>query len=307
MDVLQRTIISSITIVKDAILSGAWIYPIHGVVYFISHPSLYRSVQPVLTKCLLISAGITAGMFVFTYLPQVAFCAIFSGPLAFAAAGIMVLGESYALVVMVTKMFILEDAQDKIFDAVLLQQGHEALVSSARRIKSGRSGIKTIGRSVTKPLNRFTKDGLIRYLISLPLNSIPIVGTIVFLFYNGLKAGPRYHSRYFQLKGLDAQERETAVQGKKRRIYCVSCKNVCVSTMFCLPDSTYSSFGAIALALDLVPIAGLVFSFTSTIGAALWASDLEKKNRGEVSSGREADPGKLDTRSEVPVDIETMW
>ncbi|KAJ3981474.1 hypothetical protein F5890DRAFT_1417604 [Lentinula detonsa] len=286
MDVLQRTIISSITIVKDAILSGAWIYPIHGVVYFISHPSLYRSVQPVLTKCLLISAGITAGMFVFTYLPQVAFCAIFSGPLAFAAAGIMVLGESYALVVMVTKMFILEDAQDKIFDAVLLQQGHEALVSSARRIKSGRSGIKTIGRSVTKPLNRFTKDGLIRYLISLPLNSIPIVGTIVFLFYNGLKAGPRYHSRYFQLKGLDAQERETAVQGKR---------------------GAYTAFGAIALALDLVPIAGLVFSFTSTIGAALWASDLEKKNRGEVSNGPEADPGKLDTRSEVPVDIETMW
>jgi hypothetical protein len=35
-----------------------------------------------------------------------------------------------------------------------------------------------------------------------------------------------------------------------------------------------------ALALNLVPAAGLVFGFTSTVGAALWASDLEKKERG---------------------------
>ncbi len=72
-----------------------------------------------------------------------------------------------------------------IVDAVLLQQGHEALVASNRTIKSGRSGIKTIGKSLTKPLNRFSKDGLVRYIISLPLNSLPVVGTVVFLFYNG--------------------------------------------------------------------------------------------------------------------------
>ncbi|KAJ3890616.1 hypothetical protein GG344DRAFT_49110 [Lentinula edodes] len=282
MDVLQRIVVSSLTIVKDSILSGAWIYPVHGIFYFISHPSLYHSIQPVLIKCLFISGGITTGMFVFTYLPQVAFCAIFSGPFAFAAAAVMVLGESYALVMMATKMFILEDAQDKLFDAVLLQQGHEALVSSDRPVKSSRSGIKTIGKSVTKPLNRFSKDGLIRYIISLPLNSLPVVGTIVFLFYNGLKAGPRYHERYFKLKGLNVQERQTSVERMR---------------------GAYTAFGAIALALDLVPIGGLVFTFTSTIGAALWASNLEKKNRGAPGS-RDADFGRPEGSSEVPVEIE---
>ncbi|KAF9070707.1 hypothetical protein BDP27DRAFT_1382711 [Rhodocollybia butyracea] len=257
MNALQKLITSSLTIVKDALLSGAFIYPIHGLLYFISHPSLYRSVQPVLTKCLLVSGGITGAMFTFTYLPQVAFCAIFSGPLAFGAAAIMVLGESYALVLLVTKMFILEEAQNKIFDAVLLQQGHEALVASKREIKTGRSGIKIIGNSVTKPLSRFSKDGLMRYIVSLPLNSLPVVGTIMFLFYNG-----EYHARYFQLKGMSTEERRAFVERSR---------------------GAYTAFGATALALDLIPIGGLIFSFTSTIGAALWASNLEKKNRGTMN------------------------
>lgn len=42
----------------------------------------------------------------------------------------------------------------------------------------------------------------------------------------------------------------------------------------------YSSirFGATALALNVVPLVGLVFGFTSTVGAALWASQMEKKD-----------------------------
>ncbi|KIK63956.1 hypothetical protein GYMLUDRAFT_161497 [Collybiopsis luxurians FD-317 M1] len=263
---------SAVDIAKDALLSGAWIYPFHGIIYFVSHPSLYRAVQPVLAKCLLISGGITGAMFFFTYLPQVAFLALFSGPLAFAAAAVLVLGESYGLVVMATKMFILEDAQDKIFDAVLLQQGHEALVSSDRRIETRRSGIKTVGKSLTKPLSLFSKDGIIRYIISLPLNSVPVVGTTIFLLYNGQKAGPRYHARYFQLKGTNVQDRQAIIAKMK---------------------GAYTAFGAVALALNLIPVGGLVFNFTSTVGAALWAGDLEKKHRG--SSGHVAP---------VPVEIE---
>lgn len=69
-------------------------------------------------------------------------------------------------------------------DAVLLQQGHENLVGRGREVKS-RSGIKTLGRSITKPLNRFSKEGILRYIVSLPLNSIPFVGTVMFFLYNG--------------------------------------------------------------------------------------------------------------------------
>ena len=42
--------------------------------------------------------------------------------------------------------------------------------------------------------------------------------------------------------------------------------------------STYSSFGVAAVLLELVPVASILFAFTNTVGAALWAADMEKGN-----------------------------
>lgn len=44
--------------------------------------------------------------------------------------------------------------------------------------------MKILGKPLTMPA-QFTKDKLIRYLISLPLNSLPVVGTGLFVVYNG--------------------------------------------------------------------------------------------------------------------------
>jgi hypothetical protein len=38
----------------------------------------------------------------------------------------------------------------------------------------------------------------------------------------------------------------------------------------------FYSFGVPAVLLELVPIAGIFFSFTNTVGAALWAADMEQ-------------------------------
>lgn len=86
----------------------------------------------------------------------------------------------------------------------------------------------------------------------------------------GTRAGPGFHARYFQLKGLDKRGREVFVEKRK---------------------GAYTSFGITALLLNLVPVAGLAFGFTSTVGAALWASDLEKAKRGgaENTDGKEVE------------------
>ncbi|PPQ78179.1 hypothetical protein CVT25_015512 [Psilocybe cyanescens] len=253
---------------KDAVLSNAWSYPLLGITYLVSHPVLYKSIAPVITKAVLTSVGITAGLFFFTYLPQVAFCALFSGPFAFITAAVMVFSEAYVLVSVVSKAFFLNAAQDRIFDAVLLQQGNQTLVESGRQIRSSSSGFKVLGRSLTKPLDRFSKDGILRYVVSLPLNSIPGVGTALFLLYNGIKAGPGFHSRYFQLKKYDSTTRQSFVESRK---------------------GAYTAFGATALALNLVPVIGLLFNITSTIGAALWANKLEKTGASPEGSGRKVD------------------
>ena len=38
------------------------------------------------------------------------------------------------------------------------------------------------------------------------------------------------------------------------------------------------SFGVAAVLLELVPVASILFSFTNTVGAALWAADIEQAN-----------------------------
>jgi len=271
----------TVTISRDAIVSRGWSYPILGIWYFVGHPSLYRSVAPVIFKALLTSIGITAVLFIFTYLPQVAFCALFSGPFAFFTAALMVLGESYAVITFVSKVFFFGRVQDKIFDAVLLQQGNETLVSRGREVKS-RSGAKSLGKEITKPLNRFSKAGMLRYLISLPLNSLPVVGTAVFLLYNGVKSGPSFHARYFQMKGMDAKAREAFVAKRK---------------------GAYAAFGATALGLSLIPIAGLLFGITSTVGAALWASELEKKDGSDAGFQSESVPKPVELEKEIAVEL----
>jgi hypothetical protein len=42
-----------------------------------------------------------------------------------------------------------------------------------------------------------------------------------------------------------------------------------------LDDADLNSFGVPAVLLELVPVAGIFFAFTNTVGAALWAADME--------------------------------
>ncbi len=43
-------------------------------------------------------------------------------------------------------------------------------------------------------------------------------------------------------------------------------------------EADKSSFGVASVLLELVPVASILFAFTNTVGAALWAADMEKGN-----------------------------
>ncbi|KAJ7702434.1 hypothetical protein B0H17DRAFT_1044327 [Mycena rosella] len=260
---LEQQALEVLSVSRDAVLSGGWWYPIQGILYFLSHTSLSASILPVILKLCITGVGITAAMFAFTYLPQVAFCALFSGPFAFATAALLVLGESYAVILFASKAFFLGSAQDQLFNAVMRQQGIN-LVYVEPKGKS-RSFLQSGFKAVSKPLSRFSKEGMLRYIVSLPLNLVPMVGTVLFLLYNGAKAGPTFHSRYFQAKGLSPASRQVFVEKRK---------------------GAYTAFGAATLGLNLVPVVGPIFMLTSTVGAALWACELEKKEKEREASGR---------------------
>ena len=48
---------------------------------------------------------------------------------------------------------------------------------------------------------------MVRYILTLPLNAVPAIGSVVFLYLNGETAGPGYHARYFDLKGYSKAQR----------------------------------------------------------------------------------------------------
>jgi len=200
-------------------------------------------------------------MFFITYIPQAAVLTLLNGPLGPINAITLVLSESGTLINFIARAWLLEDALLDVFDATLVSEGYSGLVQNAREIKPGaaRNGMGKIGKLIKKPLQRFTLSSLMSTVALLPLNFIPVVGPIVFLIIQGRRSGPSYHARYFQLKSFSNVDREQFVTKHK---------------------PGYTAFGTAVMVMNLVPMAGIFFIFTSTIGAALWAAELEKG--GEV-------------------------
>jgi hypothetical protein len=48
--------------------------------------------------------------------------------------------------------------------------------------------------------------------------------------------------------------------------------------------SEYATFGAVAVALELIPIFNLLFMWTNAVGAALWVADQYEENERKIAS-----------------------
>ena len=59
------------------------------------------------------------------------------------------------------------------------------LVGEGRQVKQGSDAGAKLGKLAKKPFQRFTPQALIRYFMYLPLNLIPVVGTVIFLVMQG--------------------------------------------------------------------------------------------------------------------------
>ena len=101
------------------------------------------------------------------------------------------------------------------FDGTLVSRDTTNLVSSGRQIKAGGDPMAKLGKLIKKPFAKFAPKALIRYLMYLPLNFIPIVGTVMFVILQGRRAGPVAHTRYFQLKEWDSSQRGQHIEQNK--------------------------------------------------------------------------------------------
>ncbi|CAA9965226.1 hypothetical protein CFE70_009068 [Pyrenophora teres f. teres 0-1] len=255
----------------DAVRSGAYLYPFKGIAYFFTHRALWKPLAAKLVPTVSLGLGVTAVMFAVTYVPQAALLSIFNGPLAIFTTILLVLSESSTIFSVLSKNFLIDDALIDTFDGTLVCRNQTTLVSNERQVKSGNDPIGKLGKLVTKPFAKFAPSAIIRYFMYLPLNFIPVVGTILFVILQGRKFGPTAHARYFQLKQMKKQEKERFIEQRK---------------------AAYASFGIPAVLLELVPVAGIFFSFTNTVGAALWAADMEQGNTTAPNLRQQAEAAK---------------
>jgi len=244
---------------QSAAQSGAYLYPIKGIFYFFSHRTLWKPLLSKLVPTLTLSVGVIAFMFIFVYLPQAAVLSLVNGPLAAITTILLTLSESSTIITLLSRNFLIQDALVDTFDGVLVARKQTGVLSEGRQLKAGNFNdpIAKLGKLVKSPFEKFTPKALIRYVMYLPLNFIPVVGTVIFVLLQGRTRGNDVHTRYFQLKKWSNSQREEWLKEN---------------------TAPYTAFGTVATLLELVPVASILFAFTNTVGAALWASDIESND-----------------------------
>lgn len=259
----------------SAAKSGAYLYPIKGIFYFISHRTLWKPLLSKLAPTLSLSVVVIAGMFLVAYLPQLAVLVFVNGPLAAFTTILLTLSESSTLINLLSRTFLLQDALVDTFDGVMVARRQTEILSEGRQLKSGNFNdpMAKLGKLVKSPFQKFTPKAIVRYVMYLPLNFIPVVGTVIFVLLQGRNRGNSVHDRYFQLKKWSPSTRQEWLQEN---------------------TAAYTAFGTVATLLELIPFASIFFTFTNTVGAALWAADIESNNTTmtEMSAPKSGDGAK---------------
>ena len=148
-----------------------------------------------------------------------------------------------------------------MFEKVLKNRGHGELLENTK-------GHSSCGRCC----NACCKVSILLRIATLPLNLIPILGTILYVYLNGTLSSWELHLPYFAMKGLNYAQQKQIIADNQL---------------------TYSSFGMQVAFMNLIPGFAFLFLFTNSVGAALFAADLEdeaQKTRQPVSRQQVPEP-----------------
>lgn len=144
-----------------------------------------------------LSVGVISFMFIFAYLPQAAVLSVVNGPLAALTTVLLTLSESSTIITLLSKSFLIQDALVDTFDGVLVARHQTGVLAEGRQLKSGNFNdpIAKLGKLIKSPFEKFTPKAFIRYVMYLPLNFIPLVGTVIFVLLQGKARGSSVHTR----------------------------------------------------------------------------------------------------------------
>jgi uncharacterized protein involved in cysteine biosynthesis len=219
-------------------------YPIQGIIYFLLHPVLWVKCLCAFIVIAIVGIASLAGSFV--AMPSIAHALIdvdCPSGLAWVVAVLAALLIS-ALIIVIATLIILPIFTETIVDYVWKDKGLPV-----------REDLDTCCRGCSTDCQLCCSGiilSIVVLIITLPLNAIPIIGTIIFCAINGWLYAWEKQTRYHvEVKGWDFS---------RSRAYAVH------------HWYTYTVFGVVCYLLLLVPLANILFGFTNAVGAALWAA-----------------------------------
>ncbi|GMF34771.1 unnamed protein product [Phytophthora fragariaefolia] len=227
-------------------------YVVQGLAYFATHPRLWLTTLCPLLLTLLVAIASVVALFSAALVPQADGLEDAGVPewLAWLLAVMLVLVEIF-LVTLIYNLVIMGCYQDKVFEQVMLARGFKDLVEDEER----HAGCARACRSCCR-VSLWLR--LVLLVLTLPLNLLPIVGSVIYAWLNGTILAWEYHLLYFEFKNYSYSQQKAFIHEHK---------------------AEYSSFGMQALLMEMIPGVGSIFVFTNTVGAALFAAHLEEQER----------------------------
>lgn len=179
----------------------------------------------------------------------------------------LILAEASVIVYLVFKQ-TMQILQRKLFTMVLHDQGVFAVRPLTDTERSGlREYMQTPkaqhaaeqehGSTISGIAKRAAQTVAMTAMTSAPASVIPLLPVLISLTA-GDKATVPFMSHYLRMRGLQSYAEQQAVADTHKL--------------------AYMQFGVMAAFLTSVPIASWAFVFSNTVGAALWAADLEKRD-----------------------------
>lgn len=221
------------------VVPSPFLYPFKGIFYFCTNREYWSLWNRRLIPLTVTSIVILGLLFTFTYLPQVTFLAVFHWHFAWVNAVFLVLGEAQVIIALLFEALLVDETLVNVFDvslytspflcvpklidsqATLIREGFIDLVSPFRTLDHdapNANAVKMLGKPTSSAVySPFSFRQIAEFILFLPLNLIPLVGTPAFLILTGARAGPLHHWRYFKLRGLTKKERNNEIRTRREK------------------------------------------------------------------------------------------
>lgn len=230
-------------------LTRTYEYPVKGIHYFVTHRRLWPRVLLGMVMSSLTSLAVYIIFFAFVFPSQSqGLSGSMSKVLAWSLSFLLTLYEIQILMMIISTLTV-SYLMTTIFDTIWINQANNLNENDEQQSQPSEY------RSCLKTFATLMIVRVLLFVISYPLNIIPILGTILFVYINAYYYGWSLHIRYFDRIGLTYRQGKHYV--KQHR-------------------SSYTKYGVVAMIFDLIPILNFVSPTTNVIGSALWAGEIDK-------------------------------